>query len=70
MERTIVSVTPAAHGWRVQCGEDVYEDLRGMHDALWTAWNLARDVHRTTGAPTAVNVRMGFGDGVMMGYNG
>ena len=57
-------------GWRVQCGEDVYEDLHGMHHALWTAWNLARDVHRTTGLPTAVTVRMGCGDGVMMGYNG
>jgi len=70
MERTLVSVTPAAHGWRVQCGEDVYEDLQGMQHALWTAWNLARDVHRTTGVPTAVAVRIGCGDGVMMGYNG
>jgi len=70
MERTIVSLTPAANGWRIQCEDDVYDDLHGMQHALSTAWNLAREVHRATGHPTAVKVHMGCGDGVMMAYNG
>ena len=70
MERTIVLVTPAADGWRVQCEEDVYEGLPGLHGALWTGCTVARELYRSTGCPTAVKVGIGFGDGVMMGYHG
>jgi len=48
----------------------VYDDLHGMQDALWTASNLAREVHRATGHPATVKVHMVCGDGVMMAYNG
>lgn len=70
MERTIVSITPEARGWRVQCEDDVYDGMRDIRDALSTGCTLARDLYRSTGCPTAVQVRIGFGDGVMMGYNG
>jgi hypothetical protein len=70
MERTIVLVTPAADGWRVQCEDDIYEGLREMRAALWTGCTVARDLYRATGCPTAVQVRIGFGDGVMMDYHG
>ena len=70
MQRTIVIVTPAANGWRVQCEEDIYEGMREMRDALWTGCTVARDLYRSTGCPTAVNLRLGFGEGVMIGYHG
>jgi len=49
MQRTIVIVTPAANGWRVQCEEDIYEGMREMRDALWTGCTVARDLYRSTG---------------------
>lgn len=70
MHRTIVSVGPAERGWRVDCPEHVCQEVADMQMALTTAWNLARDVHRATGCPTAVKVQMHSGDGVMMGYHG
>lgn len=41
-----------------------------MRDALWTGCSVARDLYRSTGCPTAVNVRLGVGEGVMIGYPG
>ena len=70
MERTIVFVTPEADGWRVQCEEDVYAGLRELREALWTGCTVARELHRSTGCPTAVKVGVGVGEGVMMGYHG
>ena len=70
MERTIVVVSPVADGWRVQCEQDIYEGMRDIRDALWTGCTVARDLYRSTGCPTAVKVRIGIGDGVMLGYNG
>ena len=70
MVRTIISVTPAVRGWRVECPEQGPQEIEEMHQALSTAWSLARDLHVSTGFPTAVKVRVGCGDGVMMGYHG
>lgn len=70
MDLTIVSVSPADRGWRIECREHVPQDVLDMRTALSTAWNLARDVHRLTGGPTAVKVSMSCGDGVMVGYHG
>ena len=70
MDRTIVSVTPVARGWRVECPERIHHDGVDMHAALSAAWSLARDVYKATGHPTAVKVRIGCGDGVLMGYHG
>lgn len=70
MERTIVLVTPAADGWRVQCEEDIYEGMLDMRVALLTGCTVARDLHRSTGCPTAVKVGIGIGEGVMLSYHG
>jgi hypothetical protein len=70
MDRTIVTVMPAEHGWRVECQEQVRQETGDMPSALSAAWHLAREVYLFTGCPTAVKVRMGCGDGVMIGYNG
>ena len=70
MERTIVSVMAAERGWRVECVDHRAQELRDVHRALLTASNLAREVHQSTGRPTAVKVQMGCGDGIMMGFNG
>ena len=70
MGRTIISVTQAGQVWRVECPEQLRHEVSDMPQALTAAWSLARDVYQATGFPTAVKVRMGCGDGVMIGYHG
>jgi hypothetical protein len=70
MERRIVSVAPEQSGWRIQFADRVPLVLAGLQPAIVAACNLAREVHRASGQPTAVKVRMNCGDGVMMGYHG
>lgn len=70
MERRIVTLAPHRLGWRIEVPERKELLVRDMPAALAEAWRVANEVHRTTGAPTAVNVRMGAGEGVMIGYHG
>jgi hypothetical protein len=70
MERRIVILAPANGGWRIDVPDQAARVMTDMHAALAEAWRLARDAHMSTGAPTAVKVKMGCGDGVMIGYNG
>lgn len=70
MERRIVTLAPANGCWRIDVPDQDGRIMGDMHAALAEAWRLARDVHTSTGVPTAVKVKMGCGDGVMIGYNG
>jgi hypothetical protein len=70
MERKIVSVTTHENGWQIQAPEHAPRNHGEIPQALSAAWTLARDLHRSTGHPTAIKVSVGVGDGVMMGYHG
>jgi hypothetical protein len=70
MERRIVSVGPAEHGWRIERPEQAPITIRDIQQAIVMACDLARIEHRSSGHPTAVRVQMSCGDGVMMGFCG
>ncbi len=70
MERRIVTVVPEQSGWRVEFQQRPHQVLLDAQHAILVACDLARNVYRATGCPTAVKVRMGCGDGVMIGYHG
>ena len=68
MERRIVTLAPANGGWRIDVPGQGGRVMGDMHAALAEAWRVAREVHTSTGVPTAVKVKMGRGDGVMIGH--
>jgi len=70
MERRIVTLAPQHGAWRIDVPDQPSRVIGDMHAALAEAWRVAQEVHSSTGIPTAVKVKMGCGDGVMIGYNG
>jgi hypothetical protein len=63
MERRIVNVGPAPHGWRIERAEREPITLRDIQQTIVMACDLARIDHRSSGRPTAVKVSMTCGYG-------
>ncbi len=70
MERRIVSVVPEQASWQVGFPDHVPLVIADLLPAMVAACRLARDAHRDHGYPTAVQVRMSCGDGMMIDYHG
>ena len=70
MERRIVSVGPAKHGWRIERPERAPIIIGDIQQAIVMACELARIENRSSGKPTAVRVTINCGDGIIMGHCG
>lgn len=70
MERSVLTVEPAAHGWVVRLKGHALEFRNTKIEAIGAANECAARRHRSCGDATSVSVRMGTGESVLIARYG